>query len=332
MVMPENKRKLKSAINAPRGDYFKLLPSDLTRVLDAAHPLYQERVHQPPNEALARRFDRRAQDTGQLVIPGTLVGWVDPDTKLTLILDGRQRHSALALANTWRKKRGDEPLRCGVLLHKTADMAELALLASELNENRLTDNPVMRAEAMQRHLNDLLSVRDDDGAVIRTETDEERIEEAQRDVADAFGLSLDGLRFNLKINGLTDKLKTVVAEGRLGPTEAVREFAAMEPAEQEKKLAATPLKEPGKKRRTKKDKDKSNAAHNKLRRPAPKFCADVATETSGLSDAVREALLWGAGVLPTAKLTGRLKDAVLALEKVKAERTSGKGEKAAASA
>lgn len=332
MVMPENKRKLKSALDAPRGDYYKLTDADLTRVKDTDHFLYQERVHHPPDESLARRFDKRAQTTGNTVVPGTLLAWHDKGTGLTLLVDGRQRHAALALANTWRKKRGDEPLRIGTILCKTNDPVELAMLATEMNEHRLTDDPVTRSESMQRHLNDQLAVRDDEGNVVRQETDPARVEEAFQDVADAFKLSIDGLRFNLKVNGLCEKLKNVLREGRLGATEAVREFASLSHSEQEKKLAQTPLKEPGKKRRTKRDKDKSNESHNKIRRPAPKFCGTVATESSGLSDAVREAVLWGAGLIPTSKLQGKLKDAVVALEKAKAEKKSGKGEKAAASA
>ncbi|WP_338580403.1 hypothetical protein VXE06_16430 [Klebsiella oxytoca] len=78
-------------------------PEKLYLVTDKAHPLYDERIHLPINEAMVLNI----MDQGVLE---PIIIWKDPESGMTCVVDGRQRVRHTLEANKHLVKSGESPL------------------------------------------------------------------------------------------------------------------------------------------------------------------------------------------------------------------------------
>lgn len=78
-------------------------PEKLHLVTDKTHPLYDERIHLPINEAMVLNI----MDQGVLE---PIIVWKDPESGLACVVDGRQRVRHTLEANKRLVKQGDSPL------------------------------------------------------------------------------------------------------------------------------------------------------------------------------------------------------------------------------
>jgi ParB family chromosome partitioning protein len=246
----------------------------LTLVTDPAHPLYDERIHYPVNERWARRFAKRGCRS---------ILKVRKDGEALLIVDGRQRYNTITAANKLREAEGLEPLLVQVELER-GDMADLSLLGEELNAFRVGDDAMTRARKMQRQLD--MGVAPDE-------------------VAEAFDLTPDGLKFNLRLLDLSPRVQAAVQKGRVGPTEAVREFGKLDAAAQDDKLDVTPDREV----KGGKAKRRTGKAKPERKRPGAVFLRRAAEEGK-LPRCCAHSLMWACGA---AEPKGKLAAAVTAL-------------------
>jgi ParB family chromosome partitioning protein len=78
-------------------------PENLHLVTDKTHPLYDERIHLPINEAMVLNI----MEQGVLE---PIIVWKDPESGLACVVDGRQRVRHTLEANKRLVKQGDSPL------------------------------------------------------------------------------------------------------------------------------------------------------------------------------------------------------------------------------
>jgi len=263
------------AVDGRRATTFWIKVEQLTLVVDPQHPLYDERVHYPVNERWVRRFAKRG-------CRSILKARKDGDA--LLIVDGRQRYKTVLAANVLRAAEGLDPLQVQIEQER-GDLAELSLLGEELNAFRVGDDPMTRARKIQRQLDMGVS---------------------QDEVAEAFDLTPDGLRFNLRLLDLSPRVQAAVQGGKVGPTEAVREYGKLPAVAQDDKLSATPARE----RKGGKAKRRTGTAKPESKRPSPVLLRRVAEDGKGIAPSVRDALLWACGAAPA---KGQLGAAVKAL-------------------
>ncbi|WP_369707599.1 ParB N-terminal domain-containing protein [Klebsiella variicola] len=76
-------------------------PENLHLVTDTTHPLYDERVHLPLNEAVILNIM-------ELGVLEPIIVWKDPETGKTCVVAGRQRVKNAKEANARRKRAGLE--------------------------------------------------------------------------------------------------------------------------------------------------------------------------------------------------------------------------------
>ncbi|MEQ4618467.1 MAG: ParB/RepB/Spo0J family partition protein [Corticimicrobacter sp.] len=181
-------------------------PDTLTLVTDEASPLYDERVHLPVDEALARNIDYQG------VLEPVAIS-KNPETGNTEVVFGRQRVKAARLANQWRRERGVEPLRIQGVVYQGKRQNALDAIASE-NEARTADSPLGRAEKMRRHL-----------AMGR---DEEQL-------AVIYACSIQTVRNTLALLDCTQAVQQAVEAGQIGVTQA-KALGALPPEDQREKV------------------------------------------------------------------------------------------------
>ncbi|KDD09938.1 ParB/RepB/Spo0J family partition protein [Bordetella bronchiseptica] len=116
----------------------------LVLVSDPDSPLYDERVHLPVDERLARNIDYQG------VLEPVAVS-KNPETGAVEVVFGRQRVKAAMLANEWREARGEPPRQVPGIVYQGKRQNALDAIASE-NEARTADTPLGRAEKMRRHM------------------------------------------------------------------------------------------------------------------------------------------------------------------------------------
>jgi ParB family transcriptional regulator, chromosome partitioning protein len=119
-------------------------PDKLKLVTDKASPLYDERVHLPVDEAMARNIDFQG-----IVMPVEISK--NPETGETEIVMGRQRVKACRLANEWRRDRGAPLRQVPAVVYKGKREHALDAIVSE-NEHRRADTPLGRAEKMRQSM------------------------------------------------------------------------------------------------------------------------------------------------------------------------------------
>ncbi|RIQ74549.1 hypothetical protein D0838_04945 [Bordetella avium] len=119
-------------------------PAALTLVEDPAHALYDERVHLPVDDMMARNIDYQG------VLEPVAVS-KNPETGAVEVVYGRQRVKATRRANEWRKARGEPPRMVPGIVYQGKRQNALDAIVSE-NETRTADTPLGRAEKMRRHM------------------------------------------------------------------------------------------------------------------------------------------------------------------------------------
>lgn len=224
--MPKASR---DALNAKgKRDTYMFDPEDLVLVTDEKHPLYDERVHLPIDEALVLNIMHAPDGVPQGVIePITVVR--NQETGKVEVLVGRQRVKAAREANKRLKKAGLEQVRVPALIQRAQGYRAMGILISE-NELRQNDTPLGRAKKAQRYID--LGRSEDEVAVL-------------------FGISKASVKNMLGLLDAPAAVRNAVEAGQITVSEGYR-LSKLEPDEARDKVAE--LKEhaprtPGKKRR-----------------------------------------------------------------------------------
>ncbi|MBO1012288.1 hypothetical protein IPU70_01910 [Achromobacter sp. SD115] len=118
--------------------FFK--PEDLTLITDADHPLFDERVFLPLDEAMVRNV----MDLG-IIQPISV--WKDPELGKTLVVAGRQRVKHAIEANRRLEEQGLKPLQVPGVIRRGSAIKMAGAMVSE-NEIRKADTPLGRAKKM----------------------------------------------------------------------------------------------------------------------------------------------------------------------------------------
>lgn len=119
-------------------------PEKLYLVVEPDHPLYDERVHDPIDDAMVRNIMKFG------VIEPVVISR-DPATGRVDVVAGRQRVKCAREANHRLHEAGQAPILVPTTIRKTYDGAELAAVAVSENEIRRPDGPMVKARKM-RHL------------------------------------------------------------------------------------------------------------------------------------------------------------------------------------
>ena len=259
----------KGIANGLKTDLWKVDPADLTLIRDRNHPLYDERVELPFDEAVVLdmlragcRVPIKARKNGELLE----------------VVDGRRRTINALEANRRLAEAGRDPIRVPVQLERGRDVDHVdAMIAT--NELRRPDSPVLKATKIQRYLN---AGRTEDEAAL------------------TWGVSVATIKNWLKLLDLEPGVQVALAAGQLGLVEALDEYLPLTREEQAAKLEAAasagelPAPAPnGKKKRKKKRKGS---------RPPAKLVREVAMRHA--QKAVRQALLWSLGDMPAEEVEG----------------------------
>lgn len=118
--------------------FFK--PEDLTLVTDRDHPLFDERVFLPLDEAMVKNV----MDQG-IIQPISV--WKDPELGKTLVVAGRQRVKHTIEANRRLAESGQKPLQVPGVIRRGSAIKMAGAMVSE-NEIRKADTPLGRAKKM----------------------------------------------------------------------------------------------------------------------------------------------------------------------------------------
>lgn len=181
-------------------------PEALHLVNDPAHPLYDERIHLPLDEAMILNIAEQG-----VIEP--IVVWKDPESGRTCVVDGRQRVRHTLEANKRRAAQGEKPHEVpGVVRRGSAVRMQQAMVSA--NEIRRADSPLGRAKKMVSMLE-----RGND----------------EKDLALCFGCTVATVRATLALLDCTQAVQDAVEAGTVNATHA-RQLAAMPPEEQRQKV------------------------------------------------------------------------------------------------
>lgn len=201
----------KQALEGKRLNAFAMDPDDLVVIgIDTDdgpdHPLYDERIHLPIEEATV--FNIMAMNVRQAV----LVRKNGDDPEVT---EGRRRVLHAREANKRLKKLGEETLLIPVMISKGDDnlMEEIGI---SLNEHRVDDGLMTKIDKSVRML-----ARNGDN-VARA--------------ASAFGVTTQTIRTWVKIAGVSSKVRKAIDDGSISATAAAK-LAPLTRAEQDEELA-----------------------------------------------------------------------------------------------
>lgn len=181
-------------------------PEKLHLVTDKAHPLYDERIHLPLDEAMVLNI----MDQGVLE---PIIVWKDPETGLTCVVAGRQRVRHTMEANKRLLKEGKSLLLVPAVIKRGSAFRMAQAMVSE-NEIRRADTPLGRAKKMA----DALGRGHD-----------------EEDLALMFGVSIPTVRATLSLLDATQAVKDAVESGTVTVTQA-RQLVSFPPEEQRKKI------------------------------------------------------------------------------------------------
>lgn len=177
-------------------------PERLHLVTDKAHPLYDERIHLPLDEAMVLNI----MDQGVLE---PIIVWKDPETGLSCVVDGRQRVRHTLEANTRLAREGKAPLLVPAVT-KRGSAVRMAQAMVSANEIRRADTPLGRAKKMA----DALGRGHDED-----------------DLALMFGVGVQTVRATLALLDATQAVKDAVESGTVTITQA-RQLVDMPPEKQ----------------------------------------------------------------------------------------------------
>lgn len=182
------------------------VPEALHLVEDPTHPLYDERIHLPLDEAMVLNI----MEYGVLQ---PIMVWKDPETGLTCVVAGRQRVRHTLEANKRLLAEGKEPLQVPGAVKRGSAIRMAGFRDSE-NEIRQADTPLGRARKMSGHLD-----RGHD----------------ENDLALMFGCSVKTVRETLTLLECTQAVQQAVESGAITATIA-RQLADLSPDEQREKV------------------------------------------------------------------------------------------------
>ncbi len=194
-----------------RAELLMFQPEDLTVVDDPAHPLYDDRVHLPLDEALVLNIMANG------VLEPVLVrknGERD-DLPVVEVVAGRQRVRAACEANRRLAKEGKQLVRVPGVPRRGDDADLFGVMVSE-NEVRRGDSPIVRAKKLQRYL-----------AMGRT----------QADAACMWGVNISTVGNMLALLDCAAPVQKAVEAGTIGATLAAKELSRLPREQQEGALA-----------------------------------------------------------------------------------------------
>ncbi|EMM0378117.1 hypothetical protein RI820_000465 [Pluralibacter gergoviae] len=177
-------------------------PEKLHLVTDKSHPLYDERIHLPLDEAMVLNI----MDQG-VIEP--IVVWKDPETGNSCVVDGRQRVRHTLEANKRLKKSGNDPLLVPAVTRR-GSVIRMAQVMISANEIRRADTPLGRAKKMS----DALERGHD-----------------EVDLSMMFGVGIPTVRATLALLDATQDVKDAVESGTVTVTQA-RQLVDMPPEQQ----------------------------------------------------------------------------------------------------
>ncbi len=181
-------------------------PESLHMIDDPAHPLYDERIYLPIDEAMVLNI----MEQGVLE---PIIVWKDPESGKVCIVDGRQRVRHTIEANRRLLEKGEKPLLVPWVVRRgSASRVSKAMVSA--NEIRRPDTPLGRAKKM--------------AAALERGDDEE-------DLALTFGYSVQTVRTTLALLDCTQAVQAAVEAGHVNVTQA-RQLATMEPEQQREKV------------------------------------------------------------------------------------------------
>ncbi len=183
-------------------------PDKLTIVTDPAHPLYDERVKLPLDEAMILNMMAFG-----VIVP--IVVTRNPDTEEILVIDGRQRTRHALEANRRLVEQGRPPLLVPATTRKGDNDATLMGLSVATNELRQADPPLVRAAKMQR----MKAIGQDDDAV-----------------AIAFGVDRKTVQNTLALLDCSRPVQKAVEGGFIGMRDALY-LSRLTPEQQRDKVA-----------------------------------------------------------------------------------------------
>lgn len=181
-------------------------PEKLHIVTDKSHPLYDERIHLPLDEAMILNII----DQGILE---PIIVWKDPETGLSCVVDGRQRVRHTQEANKRLIEKGEAPLLVPAVTRR-GSAVRMAQAMVSANEIRRADTPLGRAKKMA----DALERGHD-----------------EHDLSLMFGVSVQTVRATLSLLDATQAVKDAVEAGDVTVTQA-RQLASLPPEEQREKI------------------------------------------------------------------------------------------------
>ncbi|WP_437609618.1 ParB/RepB/Spo0J family partition protein [Erwinia sp. V71] len=181
-------------------------PEALHLIAEPAHPLYDDRIHLPINEAMLLNI----MEYGVLE---PIIVWKDPETGLSCVVDGRQRVRHTLEANKRLAEQGKEALLVpGVV--KRGSAARMSNYMVSANEVRQADTPLGRAKKMAAQLD-----RGHD----------------ESDLALMFGCTIKTVQATLALLDCTQTVQTAVEAGQINVTQA-RQLADLPPEQQREKV------------------------------------------------------------------------------------------------
>ncbi|MEB7893065.1 hypothetical protein NGK65_04885 [Serratia ureilytica] len=181
-------------------------PERLHLVSDRSHPLYDERIHLPLDEAMVLNI----MDQGVLE---PIIVWKDPETGLSCVVDGRQRVRHAIEANKRLADAGKDLLFVPAVT-KRGSAVRMAQAMISANEIRRADTPLGRAKKMV----DALERGHD-----------------EEDLSLMFGVGVQTVRATLALLDATQAVKDAVESGSVTVTQA-RQLANLSPDEQREKV------------------------------------------------------------------------------------------------
>ncbi|CAI0811072.1 ParB/RepB/Spo0J family partition protein [Serratia marcescens] len=181
-------------------------PERLHLVSDRSHPLYDERIHLPLDEAMVLNI----MDQGVLE---PIIVWKDPETGLSCVVDGRQRVRHAIEANKRLADAGKDLLFVPAVT-KRGSAVRMAQAMISANEIRRADTPLGRAKKM--------------ADALERGHDEE-------DLSLMFGVGVQTIRATLALLDATQAVKDAVESGSVTVTQA-RQLANLSPDEQREKV------------------------------------------------------------------------------------------------
>lgn len=182
-------------------------PDALVLVTEPGHPLYDERVTLPPNEAMVLNIMHQG-------VLQPIVITKDAELGATIVVAGRQRVKAAREANRRLREAGFEPVQVPAVVRR-GESADLAGVMASENEIRKDDSPLVRARKMRRLL---------------------ELGKSEEQVGVIFGCSVATVQSTVSLLDCTAAVRTAVDAGQIGVTHA-RKLATLPPDEQRAKVA-----------------------------------------------------------------------------------------------